>query len=147
MNFEKPNYHSGRVLYLSGKEYIEGDPWKFISWKCRDYFGSRTLVEVGRPLLLEDFQNYIKKQGVDENEMENFEKALKFIGFVLYDGSDTGDITVYYRDGLSHRWDWGPDNGSYSFIVKPDGTGLFYDFSTAENGKKSKADDLFKCSR
>lgn len=144
--FEKPNPETGRALFLDDKEYKEGQPWQFLTWKCRDYYGGRTLVEVGRLLIPEEFKDHIKQQQ-NETENEEFNIALKSLGFILYDGTDTGNSALYYRDGLSHRWSWGPEDRSYSFIIKPDGTGLFYDFSTAENGIKARADDVFKCRR
>ena len=68
------------------------------------------------------------------------------LGFILYDGTNTGEIVLYNRTGLEHRWDWGSKNNSYSFVIKTDGTGLYYDFSTADDdGRKSKADDIYKC--
>ncbi len=147
MNFEQPNYDLGRILTLSGKEYNEGEPWQFMSWKCQDYsYGGRTLVEVGRISPPDDYKNTAEYKEMDDSKKE-LDKFFGMFGFVLYDGTDTGDVTTYHRSGLSHRWDWGPDDSSYSFIIKPDGTGLFYDFSTAENGKKSKADEIYKCSR
>ena len=82
-----------------------------------------------------------------ELHIQLVEELNNILGFVLYDGTNTGDIVLYRRDGLSRRWDWGT-TGSYSFIIKSDGTGLFYDFSTADDaGIKSKADDIYKCRR
>ncbi len=148
MNFEQPNYDPERMLTLDNKQYKEGEPWQFMSWKCRDYsYGGKTLVEVGRVSFPDDYKNNAAYKEMDDSKKEEVDKLLEMIGFVLYDGSDTGDTTIYHRSGLSHRWNWGPESNSYSFIIKPDGTGLFYDFSTAENGKKSKADEIYKCSR
>jgi hypothetical protein len=45
-----------------------------------------------------------------------------YIGFFLYDVTDTGDTTIYDRDGLSHRWDWSKERNSYSIVIKADGT-------------------------
>ena len=148
MDFEQPNNDSGRILILGGEEFKEGEPWRLISWKCRDYsYGGSTLVEVGRASPPDDYKNTNEYKEIEDSKKEELDKFFSMIGFVLYDGTNTGDITLYNRDGLSHRWDWGAGERSYSFVIKPDGTGLFYDFSTAENGMKSKADDIYKCSR
>ena len=50
--------------------------------------------------------------------------------------------------GLERRWDFGyhehRDAYLYAFVIKLDGTGLYYDFSTSSDGT-AKASDLFKC--
>lgn len=56
------------------------------------------------------------------------------IGFILYGNGTTGELADFSRQGLDLRWDWG-DNLQYSFIIQPDGTGLYYDFSTSTDGK------------
>lgn len=148
INAEKSEQKIIRTLMLSGKVFKEGEPWQFLSWRCRDYsYGGKTLVEVGRALMPNDYKNTNEYNELNDAKKQELDKFLKMIGFVLYDGSNTGDITFYNRDGLSHRWDWGVDENSYTFVIKPDGTGLFYDFSTAENGIKNKADEIFKCGR
>ena len=115
-----------RIIILSGKEFTETDAVKFVTWQCTDYVNpSSTLVEVG------------KLQG----------NQIKDIGFILYDGDNTGDLTLYHRKGLNHRWDWNSSEGSYTFIIKPDGTGLFYDFSAIPKGESKKADDVYMCKK
>jgi hypothetical protein len=114
------------VISVNGREIREADAGEFTSWLCRDYFkrGS-VVVEVGH-------FNHPKLDG---------------LGFVLYDGGNSGDLTSYERAGLLHRWDWGWNDNRYvySFLMKPDGTGLYYDFSSATDGHKDKADDVFRC--
>ena len=50
--------------------------------------------------------------------------------------------------GLNRRWDFGYDEtkGSYlyAFVIEPDGTGLYLDFSASSDGA-AKPRDLFKC--
>ena len=49
--------------------------------------------------------------------------------------------------GLSRRWDFGSDESSgnpYAFIVKPDGIGLYFDFSTSADGA-ARPRDFFEC--
>jgi len=147
----QPSSDGGRILVIGGRELKEDEPWQIISWKCRDYIdGSKTLVEVGRATFPKDFKNTKVYQDRTNEEKQELDEIIRFtndVGFVLYDGTDTGDYTSYHRDGLSHRWDWGEKRSSYSIVIKPDGTGLYYNFSTAENGIKHKADEVFKCSR
>jgi hypothetical protein len=70
-------------------------------------------------------------------------QELSGAGFVIYDGGNSGEATMFQRQGINRRWDWGP-KGNFAFVLKADGTGLFYDFSNA-NGKEIKANDVFKC--
>lgn len=148
MNFNQPNSYMGRVLVLGGDEYEESEPWQFLSWKCRDYIdGGKTLVEVGRVTFPSEIKNTKEYQELTDEEKQEYEIFFSDNGFVLYDGTEIGDYTNYKRDGLKHRWDWGEEGSSYSIVIGTDGTGLYYDFSTAENGVKNKADDIFKCSR
>ena len=62
------------------------------------------------------------------------------MGVVLVAG--TTHFSTFKIAGLNRRWDW--DLGAYAFIVEPDGTGLYIDFSTSSDGK-AKASDVFKC--
>ena len=55
-------------------------------------------------------------------------------------------VTSYQRRGVNQRWDWGP-NGEFSFVLKPDGRGLFYDFSNVREGETTNANDMYECSR
>ena len=71
------------------------------------------------------------------------------IGFVLYGNGTTGEEAYFSRQGLDLRWDWGSyyrDGSSryrYSFVIEPDGTGLYYDFSTSTDGV-SKPRGIYK---
>jgi hypothetical protein len=115
-----------RKIVLNGTSYSESDMGKIISWRCNDYVnGGRTLLEVG-----------------------TFENArLGAFGFVLYDGGNAGEPTHYRRSGINHRWDWGPHTTEYAFIIKPDGTGLYYDFSSVQAGKSATASEVYRCYR
>ena len=50
--------------------------------------------------------------------------------------------------GLTRRWDFGhnEDRGTYryAFVIEPDGTGGYYDFSISEDGR-AQARDVYKC--
>jgi len=124
----------GRVITLGESRYSEDSSGLFVSWGCcrlsastyRDAREScRILVEIGR-----------------------FEAAsLSEAGFILYDGSSSGELTSYQRRGVNQRWDWGPNGVEFAFVLKPDGTGLFYDFSNVRQGETTSANDLYECSR
>ena len=128
-----------RTIILDNEELTEHEPGQFISWKCRDYSDSSSvLVEFGHFKLTED--------QLDTEAIEKMSDNTLQFGFVLHEGSNEGEFTLYGRKGLNHRWDWGAEE-KYSFIIKPDGVGLFYDFTTAEDGSKDKADDVYKCKK
>lgn len=115
-----------RTIVLDGEAVTEEDVGGFISWYCKDFVdGGRILVEVG-------FFG---------------DPSLEGLGFILYDGGYTGECTYYRRTGLEHRWDWGPNETDYAFVIQPDGTGLYYDFSSVPYGKSTKASEVYKCYR
>jgi len=113
-----------RSVILDGETYSETDLGEITSWSCNDYFdGGKTLVEVGFFTSTDSYE----------------------LGFILYDGSYTGETTNYGRKGINHRWDWGEGGANYAFIVKPDGKGLFYDFAGVPDGEKTNANEVYKC--
>ncbi len=138
---------SERKLILDGEEVIENDVGEFVTWKCGKYpSGERILVEFGKIIISDDYIKSEEYKKLDKSKQEEFGQFINKFGFVLYEGGDVGDFALYERRGLNHRWDWGPDS-VYSFIIKPNGIGLFYDFSNSKNGVKEKADDVYKCVR
>ena len=113
-----------REIVLEGIPISEDEANIFSTWKCVEYFdGWRTLVEVGI------FSN----------------PDLSDTGFVLYDGGNMGDPTSYQRQGLNRRWDWGSKGASYAFIIEPDNTGRYYDFSSVPAGESTKSRESYKC--
>lgn len=116
-----------RTILVGGDLYSEAKLGRFVTWRCKDFiYGGRTVVEVG----------IMPSVGQPS------------IGFVLLDGGDTGEETIYRRLGLEHRWDWGgKSGGDFAVVIKTDGTGLYYDFSNAPEGEQIKARDVFKCSQ
>ena len=115
-----------RVISLGGSTYSEDTLGRFVTWGCRDYISGRgVLVEVG------SFEN----------------ESLSGEGFVLYDGSSSGESSSYQRKGVNQRWDWGPNGSDFAFVLEPDGTGLFYDFSNVSKGETRKPNSLYRCSR
>jgi hypothetical protein len=116
---------TARVISLGDSRYSEDEVGRFVSWGCREYgSGSRILVEIGRFESAEDSD----------------------LGFILYDGTSSGELTSYERKGVNLRWDWGP-NGEFAFVLRPDGKGLFYDFSYVAKGETTNANDVYECSR
>jgi hypothetical protein len=113
-----------RTITLDGTVLSEEIVRELTSWLCSDLFDrlGRVLVEVGT------FSD----------------SDLTGIGFVIYDGGNSGSPTSYSRKGINHRWDWGPNGIDFAFVVKPDGTGLFYDFTNA-NGESVAAKNVFTC--
>lgn len=55
------------------------------------------------------------------------------VGFILYEDGTVGELAYFHRDGLNLRWDWG-EGGVYAFVIEPDGTGLYYNFSASKDG-------------
>jgi hypothetical protein len=123
---------AGRVITLGDSHFSEDEVGRFVSWGCNEYGYVRGLVgrAYGIPILVE-----IGRFGSAE---------LSSFGFILYDGSSSGELTTYQRKGVNQRWDWGP-NGEFAFILKPDGTGLFYDFSYVPQGETTRAEDMYTC--
>ena len=125
---------SGRKLILDGEEITENDIGEFVTWKCGKYpSGERVLVEFGKIIISDEYIESEEYKKLDNSKREEFGKFINKLGFVLYEGGNVGDFALYERRGLNHRWDWGPDS-VYSFIIKPDGIGLFYDFSNSKSG-------------
>jgi len=119
------NNYNSRVIVLDGTDTVAiGEHLRVTSWKCKDYsYGGATLVEVG---FFDD-------------------PFYKDLGIVLYDGGNKGESTSYRRAGLNHRWSWGDAMGNYSIVIKPDGTGLYYDFTGVPEGESIKAREIYKC--
>ena len=97
-------YPRDRILTLSGTKVSETEFGGVERWYAVDKYNSSgnggVRFQVG----------YFKENG---------------IGFVLYEDGTIGEEAVFYRQGLNLRWDW----KNYAIVIKPDGTGLYYDFS------------------
>ena len=113
-----------RTIVLDGTPISEEAMGGFVSWTCHDYSNPEgILVEVG----------FFGVSSLEGN------------GFILFDGGHSGELALYYRDGLEHRWNWGPNGTDYSFVIKTDGAGAYYNFSRAEDGETIKPSDFYKC--
>ena len=125
MGCETMSISSTRTIELDGKSYSEEELGPFESWVCRDHvYGGKILVEVGR---------------FNDPNLSN-------IGFVLYDGTSTGELTSYQRKGTNLRWDWGPDGNNFAFVLKPDGIGHYFDFTKSSDGS-AESDGIYRCKR
>jgi len=115
-----------RTIILDNENISEKVVGGFTSWFCYDfvYKEKGILLEVG----------FFGDPG------------LKKLGYILYDGGFVGKFTHYKRIGLEHRWDWGGANDTdYAFVIKSDGTGLYYNFTNVKEGESIKARGVFKC--
>ena len=105
-----------------------------------------------------DFGGVERWYAVDKYNYDSLVDEVRFqvgyfkensIGFVLYGNGTVGEEACFSRQGLDLRWDWGSyyrDGDSryrYTFVIEPDGTGLYYDFSTSTDGT-SKPRGIYK---
>lgn len=81
--------------------------------------------------------------GRDHRRWHVLKPPLRGVGFILYDCGYSGNATYYEHEWVDHRWDWGPEDSDYAFVVEPDGTGLFYDFSNVGYGESRSADVVY----
>ena len=144
-----------RTLKLDGKTYD-----KYTLWGCRDYsssFGTvLELVRIDETSKTSDKELTKAIQESKEVPDKNKKKLLKSLdklnnlisklqlGFIMFDGRKEYSSTFYSKDGIDHRWDW---EDKYTFIIKPDGTGLYYDFTSVKKGESTKARDVYKCEK
>lgn len=121
--------------------------------------GKRELNLNGISVLETDFGGTIRWYAVDKYNYDDFIEEIRFqvgyfndnsMGFVLYGDGTNGELAYFSRQGLDLRWDWGsyinPNGESayrYSFVIEPDNTGLYYDFSTSTDGT-SKPRGIYK---
>ncbi len=112
------------MLTLGDTKVTSGELGGIESWQCTDNeYTSKVLMELG----------FFKDPSYSD------------IGFILYDGTNTGDETDYRRNGLDHRWNWGVNESNFSFVIQTDGTGLYYDFTGVPTGEKISAKDVYHC--
>ncbi len=115
-----------RTIVLDGKTFDEESAGGFVSWTCKDpFYIGPVRVEVG----------HFGGEG------------FKNLGFVLFDGGYEGVLTAYRRAGIERRWNWEENDTAYhySFIIKTDGTGLYYDFTIADENGRTGPKDEYDC--
>lgn len=90
--------------------------------------------------------------------LSDYDKRTPLFSLIRFrtGAQDFGEVSVagvsylasFEIAGLNRRWDFGGNESSdgypYAFVIKPDGTGLYFDFSTSSDGT-AKASDLFRC--
>lgn len=113
-----PSTSRDRLLSISGYSVSETNFGGVERWYAVDKYNYDSLVDEVR------FQvGYFLENG---------------IGFILYGNGTVGEEAYFSRNGLNLRWDWGSDgygtSYKYSFVIEPDGTGLYYDFSASKDG-------------
>ena len=121
-----PSASSDRSVVLSGETYSEARFGEITSWECSGFED-----DTGKVVELGKFNNPNNPN----------------MGFISHNGTGSGDLAYYDHIGLDHRWDWVLDNIlHYTFILKPDGIGLFYDFSHSRDGESLSPEEILICS-
>jgi len=130
-------------------------------WQCKDPYSNgkdgAALLEFGHYFLKEWEEREVSSNLIDrvmkKVMAEGKQKygpapALTRTGFFLLAGDKTTTRAHYFRDGLDHRWNWlGADvRFKYSFIITPDGTGLYYDFSSSR-AESVRPSSRYQCSK
>lgn len=105
-------------------------------WQCfdiSDYEKRTVLIE------LERFKSLGEVFGSSED-------SAIALGKVIAAGqSNNAFFTI---EGLNRRWDWptGGDKGlKYAFVIKPDGSAAYYDFTKVEDGGTTSASHVYEC--
>ena len=81
-----------------------------------------------------------------EEAVEAMEKALEALGLKIGQISVAGVtyFALFRITGFERRWDFGEEM-KYAFIINPDGSGAYYDFSPVEEGETTKPSQLYDC--
>ncbi len=93
-------------------------------WRCFDFWDSNketVLVKLTRA----------KKNGED-------------LGYGEVSVAGVNHRARFQVSGINRRWDFG-DGGDYAFIIKPDGSGGYYDFSNVKYGDETGPRQFFNC--
>jgi hypothetical protein len=137
-----------KTIEINGTSYD-----RYALWECHEFYGEKNIVFEFVNIPDVTFEEEAQ-EGADLQEDENLAKARKalkeseavlanfYTDYVLFGSRKEHYSAFYYRHGINHRWDW---EDKFSFVIKPDGTGLYYDFSSTQEGEATTASDLFKC--
>ena len=117
------------------------------NWQCydySDYLKENVLVE----LRSTSFSDIAKSRSlpVDEHELQGLAEQ---VGIGRVELSGIAHRALYSVSGLSREWafgrGFGSENFSYAFIIHPDGTGVYYDFTGLKEGEKTTPRGLYQC--
>ena len=114
------------LALLAGSSWATDDEPRMVEkWECRDY-----------PPIREDVLITLWRE---PGTSAGFGR-LRFAGVFFF--------SSFSLDGLTLRWDWDLDEGGrwdYTFMISPDGTGRYFDFSNVESGGSTTSSDLYSC--
>ena len=95
-------------------------------WEC-GFFSDEVLVELLALTDLKNTEGLIDTPDLAEPMRAILIEAGMGIGMVKVSGTE--QVALFKVTGFDRRWDFG-DGFEYAFIISPDGTGSYYDFST-----------------
>ncbi|MDE0511036.1 MAG: hypothetical protein OXI88_04560 [Gammaproteobacteria bacterium] len=132
----------------------------------QEFMSDETYSHYQDPMTLKWIQRLEKLMPTQENErafaeiLAEIKDQLPVVRTLLPDSenmhfgeiqvANTAPQTALFRmKGLNRRWDFGlnEDDGgyNYAFIIKPDGAGVYYDFSSITPGKTTKGSQAYQC--
>ena len=80
----EPEQKTARTLIIDGEEIKDVTHGEFISWKCRDYpYGGKTLVEVGRVLVPDDYIHSDDYKEMDDATKEQLGRLMPCRKYVI----------------------------------------------------------------
>ena len=133
-------------------------------WRCfapYDFGKNKVLVELnwGTKLgsltteeAVENLKAVAKAEGVPlkkpvEDLKPEIERMVELVNVMVSGQVSVAGVThsaFFDIYGLNRRWDFGKDL-KYAFIINPDGSGAYYDFSPVEEGETTKPSQLYDC--
>lgn len=144
------------------------------TWRCFDPYDldkNTVLVELTREKrvrsatkeeqvenMVENLKSFLAAEGVtperpidDPDGRAVIEDVVESMN-AIFDGKAPGQVSVagvthpavFYIEGLNRRWDFGKQM-SYSLIIKPNGSGSYYDFSRVGEGEPTGPSQRFDC--
>ena len=107
------------VVSTSGSAMAQAKPVEV--WECRDFSA-------------DNWKSILVRATVDSGREAG---TIAVAGVTNY--------TTFHVAGFDRRWDFGPKTNPalYAFVIKPDGTGLYYDFETGTT--QAKASMVMNC--
>lgn len=128
-----------RTLEIDGKTYNN-----YTLWDCSESSGDWSTV-LRLVITNRTFNDIYNEKHGGKKVNKKLQKVN--VGFILFDGMKEHTMAGYKRMGINHEWHWGEGKESYIFVIKPTGTGLYYDFTNVKKGGTTTARDVFKCEK